>query len=106
MAIQKRGSDSYLLTADAGIAADGKRIRITKTVKARGIREARKMLAEFQTEVEAGSYNIPEKMTLTAFVGDWRVKYAEQVDGLSPLTLKNYNAILEKRILLYLATCR
>jgi integrase len=97
--LQKRGDDSYLLIVEAGIVSDGKRIRRTKTVKAKGLREARKKLAEFQTEVEAGEYNAPEKMTFTAFVDDWRVKYAEQVDGLSPLTLKNYNAILNTRII-------
>jgi integrase len=99
MAIQKRGKTSYLFSAEAGINADGKRIRLTKTVKANGLREARKLFAEFQTEVEAGEYVAPEKATFAAFVEDWRVKYAEQVDGLSPLTLKNYNAILNKRII-------
>jgi hypothetical protein len=48
-----------LLVVEAGIGADGKRIKRTRTVKADGIREARKLLSEFQTEVKTGSYITP-----------------------------------------------
>jgi hypothetical protein len=48
-------------------ATDGKRIKRTRTIKADGIRKARKKLAEFQTEVEAGEYIAPNKMTFAAF---------------------------------------
>jgi integrase len=95
--VQKRGN-SWLLVVETGIGPDGKRIKRTRTIKADGIREARKKLAEFQTEVEAGEYIAPNKMTFAAFVEDWRMKYAEQADGLSALTLKNYASLLKNRI--------
>jgi integrase len=97
--ISKRANSTYQLTAEASIGADGKRDRRTKTVVASGVREARKKLAEFQAEIEAGDYAAPEKMTFAAFVEEWRVKYAAQGDGLSALTLKNYMAILSVRII-------
>ena len=75
----------------------GERIKRTKKVKADGIREARKMLAEFQTEVESGEYIAPQKMTLGAFVVEWRSKYATK--ELAPLTLKNYDLHLKNHIL-------
>ncbi|MDQ1910550.1 tyrosine-type recombinase/integrase [Paenibacillus sp. GD4] len=95
--LQKRGNDSWLLVVEAGIGADGKRIRRTKTVKAKGIREARKLLAEFETEVEAGHYIAPEKMTFAAFVEEWREKYAESELGIK--TLDIYLRFLKNRIL-------
>jgi hypothetical protein len=48
--------------------------------------------------VEAGEYIAPNKMTFAAFTEDWRTKYAEQADGLSALTLKNYTSLLKNRI--------
>lgn len=95
--LQKRGNDSWLLVVEAGIGADGKRIRRTKTIKAKGIREARKLLAEFETEVEAGHYIAPEKMTFAAFVEEWKEKYAESELGIK--TLDIYLRFLKNRIL-------
>ncbi|WNR45111.1 tyrosine-type recombinase/integrase [Paenibacillus roseipurpureus] len=95
--VQKRGKDSYLLSVDVGKGADGKRVRYTKTVKASGIREARKMLAEFQTEVEVGEYIAPQKMTFGAFVEEWRDKYGAK--ELMPKTLDIYLRFLENRVL-------
>jgi integrase len=59
--LQKRGN-AWLLVVEAGFDPLGKRIKRTKTIKADGIREAKKLLAEFQTEVEAGEYIAPEKI--------------------------------------------
>jgi integrase len=95
--VQKRGDNSWLLVVEAGFEANGKRIKRTKTVKAEGVREARKLLAIFQTEVEAGEYIAPEKMTFSNFVEEWQNKYAES--ALAPLTYKNYKTILQVHIL-------
>ncbi|CAH1208291.1 hypothetical protein PAECIP111891_03190 [Paenibacillus allorhizoplanae] len=95
--VQKRGNSSFLLVVETGYGPTGERIKRTKTVKAEGIREARKLLAEFQTEVESGEYISPQKMTLEAFVTDWRAKYARK--ELAPLTLKNYDLHLKNHIL-------
>jgi integrase len=95
--IEKRGKDSFRLVVDTGFGADGKRIRRTKTVKCKNKSEAKKELAKFLTEVEAGEYIAPEKMTFTSFVDEWKEKYA--VKHLSPKTFDVYLTYLNKRIL-------
>lgn len=95
--LQKRGNDSWLLVVEAGTNSDGSRRRLTKTVKAKGIREARKLLAEFETEVEIGHYIAPEKMSFAAFVEEWKEKYAQHELGIK--TLDIYSRFLKNRIL-------
>ncbi|WP_270406053.1 tyrosine-type recombinase/integrase [Paenibacillus timonensis] len=95
--LQKRSNDSWLLVVEAGINADGSRRRLTKTVRAKGIREARKLLAEFEVEVETGHYIAPEKMTFAAFVEEWKEKYAQHELGIK--TLDIYSRFLKNRIL-------
>jgi integrase len=94
--LQKRGQNSWLLVVEIGIGPNGKRIKKTKTIKADGVREARKRLAEFETEVEVGEYIAPQKMTLVAFVQDWSSKVKKD---LSPLTYKTYNYHINNHIL-------
>ncbi|MCM3079576.1 site-specific integrase [Brevibacillus invocatus] len=95
--VQKRGENSWLLVVEAGYDSNGKRIKKTKTVKGMGKREAEKELAKFVTEVEAGQYIAPEKMTFTAFVGEWREKYAKS--ELSAKTLENYLIQINNRLI-------
>lgn len=52
---------------------------------------------KFKQEVEAGEYIAPQKMTFSAFVEEWREKYA--VKHLSPKTLYTYEQNLKNRIL-------
>lgn len=80
-----------------GLTAEGKRIRRRKTVKANGIKEARKKWAEFKVEVEAGEYISPEKMKFRDFVKEWRTKHA--LENLEPTTLTNYELQLKNHIL-------
>lgn len=58
--VEKRG-ESYRLVVNVGFDVNGKRIRHTKTVKCKNQTEARKELAKFVVEVEAGEYIAPEK---------------------------------------------
>jgi integrase len=102
--VQKRGEGSYLLVVEAGYKSDGSRAKRTKTVKADGIREARKLLAEFQTEVEAGEYISPEKMKVADFIEDWRTKYAQK--ELESATLATYNVHIKNRIIPYFGHMR
>lgn len=95
--IQKRGKESYLLTVEAGYDAKGKRIRRTKTVKCKGITEARKELAKFQVEVEVGEYIAPEKIKFGDFVSDWIAKRVEK--ELSPSTAASYQSYLKIHLL-------
>ncbi|QRG65288.1 site-specific integrase [Brevibacillus choshinensis] len=95
--IEKRGANSYRLIVELGYDANGKRIKRSKTVKATGVREAKLELAKFVTEVSAGEYITPEKMTFSSFVdNEWMKKFAER--ELSPGTLKIYLVHLQTHI--------
>jgi integrase len=83
--------------ADTGFDANGKRNRRTKTVKCKNQTEAKKELAKFVTEIEAGEYIAPEKMTFSGFVGAWKEKYASK--QLAPSTFETYITLLENQIL-------
>jgi integrase len=95
--LQKRGAYSWRLTVNAGKDASGKYIRHNKTVRCRTKKEAEIELAKFQVEVEAGAYISPEKLTLNAFIDEWKNKYAER--ELETKTLSIYLRILKNRIL-------
>jgi integrase len=95
--IEKRGENSWRLIVEVGYDANGKRIKRSKTVKGMGKREAEKVLARFQTEVEAGEYIAPEKMTFAAFTEEWRLKYA--LKELGAKTFDTYWHYLTKRII-------
>lgn len=103
--IQDRNNGTYLLVIEGGYDSFGKRIRHTKTIKASGIREARKRLSEFETEVEAGEYMVPEKMKFQTFVEEeWSKKYASK--ELAPLTYRNYLGHLNQHILPHIGHIR
>lgn len=95
--IEKRGKNSFRLIVELGYDSQGKRIKRSKTVKCKGITEARKELAKFQTEVEAGEYISPEKMTLSSFIKDWEMKYGRKELGEN--TLEEYKRTLNNHII-------
>lgn len=94
--VEKRG-EAYRLVVNVGFDANGKRIRRTKTVKCKNQTEAKKELAKFVTEIEAGEYIAPEKMTFTNFVREWKEKYASK--QLEASTYETYVTLLENQIL-------
>lgn len=105
--IRKRGQNSFLLTVESGYDASGKRIRRTKTIKVldETLLKTKKKLQDyltneyhkFKTEVEAGEYIAPEKMTIEHFVIEWENKYAHK--ELSETTLSNYLTHIKNHIL-------
>jgi integrase len=95
--VQKRGNNSWRLTVYAGKDASGKYLRRNKTVNCRTKKEAEIELAKFQVEIEAGAYISPEKLTLNAFIDEWKDKYAEK--ELELKTFSRYVGILNNRIL-------
>ncbi|CRK83432.1 tyrosine-type recombinase/integrase [Neobacillus massiliamazoniensis] len=95
--IEKRGQNSYRLVVNAGFDTDGSRIRRTKTVKCKNQTEAKIELAKFVTEIEAGEYITPEKMTFAAFIIEWKAKYASK--QLEASTYETYKTLLENQIL-------
>ncbi|MGF7046540.1 integrase [Paenibacillus sp. DS2015] len=97
--IEKRGKHSFRLIVEAGYDARGKRIKRSKSIKANGVREAEKELVKFQTEVEAGEYIAPEKMTFSAFLEEWKGKYGSK--HLELKTIETYNHMLKNHIIPY-----
>jgi integrase len=95
--VEKRSNDSFRLVVNAGFDDKGKRVRRTKTVKCKTKTEAKKELAKFVAEIEAGEYIAPNKMKLGAFVEEWKEKYAKK--HLAPGTYQNYLLHLNNRIL-------
>ncbi|MCM3528306.1 site-specific integrase [Cytobacillus oceanisediminis] len=96
--VENRGNGSYRLTVILGYDEKGTPIRERKTVKAKNLKEAKKLLTLFEAEILTGEYfKAEDKMTLNAFFPQWLEKHAK--DTLSPDTLQNYISILQKRIL-------
>ncbi|TJY42675.1 site-specific integrase [Cohnella pontilimi] len=95
--LEKRGPNSWRFTVELGFDAEGKRIRHRKSVSGFTKREAEIELAKFITEVKSGNYFEPEKMVLSKFIEDWKVKYAEK--QLEALTYRNYMFHIKNHIL-------
>ena len=102
--IEKRGN-SFRLIVYAGYVVQGKQIRHKKTIKFEAktekakLREAKKALGMFQSEVEKGQYFGSAKMTFKEFVDWWLQDYAEVDGNLAPKTLYRYKEILNSRII-------
>ncbi|TJZ40068.1 site-specific integrase [Priestia megaterium] len=94
--VEKRGKSAWRLVVSMGFDSKGHRIKKTRTVSNVTKREAEKLLAQFIVELETGEYIAPEKMLFTAFVDEWKDKYAEE--HLSPNTLATYMLHLKNRI--------
>lgn len=94
--IQQRGKNSYLLTYHLGYDQEGKKIRETKTVKAKNKTEARKKLAAFITEIEMGTYVAPSHILFSDFVKMWR---KDKIKKVAPQTMETYDYTLSYRIL-------
>lgn len=96
--VEDRKNGSYRLTVILGYDDKGVPIRERKTVKAKNMKEAKKLLSIFEAEILTGHFfKAEDKMTLSAFYPQWLEKHAK--DTLSPDTLQNYLSILKHRIL-------
>lgn len=102
--IEKRGKGSYRLTVELGYDHEGNRIKRRKTVKCKGITEARKELAKFVTEIESGEYITPEKMLFSDFVDEWQKHHG--VKELGEQTLESYRMYLKNHILPFFGSMR
>ncbi|MGI1659590.1 MAG: tyrosine-type recombinase/integrase [Desulfitobacterium sp.] len=73
-------------------------------VQAKTDRAAEKLLAKFITEVDAGDFTQPSKVTFKEFVEKWQKNYAEV--ELAPKTVYRYSQLLQARILPYMGDKR
>lgn len=96
--VEQRGKNKFRLTVTIGYTDTGKEIRERRNVQARNRTEAKKELAKFESEILAGQYIRPEKMTLNElYENEWKIKYAPERLGVN--TLQERQRIIEKRIL-------
>jgi len=68
----------------------------SKYVKAKNDSQAGKLLAAFITDIEAGDFSQPSKITFREFAQKWLKEYAEI--ELAPKTVFRYKQLLESRI--------
>lgn len=94
--IQNRGNGRYYLTVSNGFDSKGKRIRKTRTIEATGIKQARKKLATFVAEVEAGEYIAPSHTKLKLYSEKQYLKHISK--SLAPSTVELYKGILNNYI--------
>lgn len=107
--IRKRGNNSWLLVAELGYNAQGKRMQKTKTIRVEDpalLRAPKRLqnhleteLRIFEAEVKSGAYIELEKMTFEAFAEQWINKFV-MVD-LEAKTRDNYIYHTRRRILPY-----
>lgn len=95
--IEKRGENSWRLTVAGGMDAEGKQIRMRKTVNAKSQREAEKLLALMIAEVEQGQFTNTKNLTFTDFIARWIKDYG--LNNLAPKTLHRYKQLFDTRII-------
>jgi integrase len=93
---EPRGKGKYRLNVTIGTDDKGYPIRERKTVKAKNITEAKKLLAEFEAEVNSGHYLKPTDITLKQFHPKWK----EYIEGTqTPSTRASNEQIMDNRIM-------
>ncbi len=87
------GNGKFRLFVELGYDAKGRRIRKTRTVAATGPRQAAKLLAAYEVEVNNSVHIDPERLTFTEFVDKWKENYLGT--SLAASTGEVYEGILK-----------
>lgn len=95
--IRERGKGKYQLEYIVGYDNKGNKKRRYRTVVAKNKTEANKLLAQFITEIETGTYFKENKITFSHFAKRWREKYAKK--HLEINTIINYDSFLNQYII-------
>ncbi|MCO7177056.1 tyrosine-type recombinase/integrase [Sporolactobacillus kofuensis] len=94
--VEPRGKGKFRLNVTIGTDEKGYAIRERKTVTAKNITEARKILSDFEAEVNSGHYLKPTDITLKQFHPKWK----EYIEGAqTPATRASNEQIMDNRIL-------
>ncbi|MFX3616277.1 MAG: tyrosine-type recombinase/integrase [Sporolactobacillus sp.] len=94
--VEPRGKGKFRLNVTIGTEENGNPIRERKTVQAKNITEARKMLSDFEAEVNSDHYFKPTDITLKQF----HLKWVEYIKGAqTPATRASNIQIMDTRIL-------
>ena len=96
--IEKRGKNSYRLTASEGFDLNGKTMIHRKKVHGNK-KDAEVELAKFVTEVQNGLVIDGKALRFSEFVEIWKRDYGSK--ELAPSTYKRYCRMLETRLLPY-----
>ncbi|MBB5335822.1 tyrosine-type recombinase/integrase [Pectinatus brassicae] len=75
MPVQQRGKNSWQITINNGSDPQGRRIRITKTIRAENKTEALKYEKILAGEIAKKNYVNPQSMTLNSFYSYWKDNY-------------------------------
>lgn len=94
--IEQRGKNSFRLTIIIGYDEKGVPIRERKTVKVKNKTEAKKILAQFESEVNSGHYLKPTDITLKQFYPKW-IEYVKGAQ--TPATCASNIQIVDNRII-------
>lgn len=95
--IERRGTDTYLLTVADGYDSRGKQLFKRKRIKASSERAARREYEIFAAEVRSHQVAFTGKCKLTEFARQWFSEYCQK--ELAPKTQRCYKNHLERRIL-------
>ena len=93
--IRARGN-SWQITIDTGIGADGKRKRHIETIRGRK-GDAQKRLNELLVNIEKGIYTPPGRLTLAEHLHNWLEGYCKT--NCSQRTLDGYTSIIEHHLI-------
>lgn len=102
--IEKRGKNSWRIVIPDGYEPDGKKRRITETVKfsddmteAQQRKECEKIAATLYASAKAGQVVSSRQYTLQEFAEMWLEEYTTTA-GLSPVTVEGYKHLLNGRV--------
>lgn len=95
--IRKRANGKYTLTVYDGYDGNGKQVIRSKTVQASGMKDVRRLYAEFENEVRSGRVISATGYKLQEFAEMWIREYCEK--NLAPKTVETYRKQLKARII-------
>lgn len=94
--IRRRGKHSWEISASDGFdSVTGKRRRVFASIKG-SKRDAERAVNEIVVRLERGSYMKPSKDSLSEFLADWTMNYAER--NVSKTTLVRYQSMIQCHI--------
>ena len=93
--VEKRTEDTFRIIINMGRDEEGKRKRITKTVKTKRKKDAEKVLRDMLTEIDRGTFVQPNNLLVRDMLDKWlRSKKAD----VAPSTYSSYSLIIDKHL--------
>jgi len=98
--IRERGKGNWYVVIDMSDPASGKRRRKWHSLRAKGKREAQDECARIITDIKGGTYIVPDKATLGAWIDQWIDAGApgRRRKKVSQRTLERYSQLLKTHV--------